>query len=129
MAAGRRCQSPLRRWPARTTAIACRSPGRRPIRSMGPEMLMEAMTRPVRSRIGAETLATPGSRSASRSPLLFAALALSLLLLGTAAVPPSAVPRPRAAMLLADWRVELAAAGLSALCAAAVLLLLASPGS
>ena len=57
--------SPDSRWPARTTAMACRSPGRRPSRSIGPDTLIAAMTRPVRSRIGADTLATPASRSAT----------------------------------------------------------------
>ncbi len=56
---------PDSRCPARTTAIACRSPGRRPSRSIGPLTLIAAITRPVRSRIGADTLATPASRSAT----------------------------------------------------------------
>src|SRR5690606_40525634 len=34
--------SPERRWPARTTDIANFSPGRRPIRSIGPETLIAA---------------------------------------------------------------------------------------
>src|SRR4029453_4128443 len=54
-------QRPDKRWPARTTAMAWRSPGRRPSRSIGPDTLIAAITRPVRSRIGAETLAPPGS--------------------------------------------------------------------
>ena len=38
-------------------------PGWRPMRSMGPEIDTAAMTLPLAPRTGAETLATPGSRS------------------------------------------------------------------
>lgn len=46
-------------------SAAQRAPGRRPIRSIGPDTDTAAITVPRPSRTGAETLATPGSRSAA----------------------------------------------------------------
>ena len=45
--------------------MAQRAPGLRPIRSIGPDTDTAAITAPRPSRTGAETLATPGSRSAA----------------------------------------------------------------
>ena len=75
----------------------------------------------------AYTATSDGSASA-RVPFLFAAFAFSLLLLAAAAVPPSAVSRPRAAELHAEWRAEIAVVALSALSAAGILLLVESLG-
>lgn len=50
---------------AANRSAAQRAPGRRPIRSIGPETDTAATTAPRASRTGAETLATPGSRSAA----------------------------------------------------------------
>ena len=50
---------------AATRSAAQRAPGRRPIRSIGPDTDTAAITAPRPSRTGAETLATPGSRSAA----------------------------------------------------------------
>jgi hypothetical protein len=69
-----------------------------------------------------------GPSESENSPLLgaflFASLALAVLLLGLAAIPPWAIRAPRAAGALAHWRVQIAAAGISALCAAGVVLLI-----
>src|SRR4029077_8371322 len=46
-------------------SAAHRAPGRRPIRSIGPDTDTAAITAPRPSRTGAETLATPASRSAA----------------------------------------------------------------
>ena len=54
--------------PAATTAAACSRPGDRVSRSIGPDTEMAASTRarpPLRPRTGAETDATPASRSAA----------------------------------------------------------------
>lgn len=56
--------------------------------------------------------------------VLFASLGIAVLLLGVAAVPPWALRTPRASEVLSTYRVQIAAAGLSALCAAAVVLLI-----
>lgn len=50
---------------ADSRSAAHRTPGRRPIRSIGPDTEMAAITTPRPSRTGADTLATPGSRSAT----------------------------------------------------------------
>jgi hypothetical protein len=51
-------------------------------------------------------------------------LAVALLLLGLAAIPEWAVRPERAHMVLAHWRVQIAASGLSALFAAAIVFLI-----
>src|SRR5271165_36661 len=51
--------------PAATTAPACRRPGDLVRRSIGPDTETAAMTRPPGPRTGADTEATPGSRSAA----------------------------------------------------------------
>src|SRR5215218_8149891 len=53
----------LRRSAAAITAGACSRPGCRDSRSIGPDTLTAAMTLPDGERTGAETEATPGSRS------------------------------------------------------------------
>lgn len=53
---------------ADSRSAAHRTPGRRPIRSIGPDTEMAAITTPRPSRTGADTLATPGSRSATLRP-------------------------------------------------------------
>jgi hypothetical protein len=69
-----------------------------------------------------------GPPESPNSPLLgaflFASLAMAVVLLGIAAVPPWVIRAPRAAGVLAHWRVQIAAAGISALCAAGVVLLI-----
>jgi hypothetical protein len=50
---------------AASRSAAHRAPGRRPILSIGPDTDTAAITVPRPSRTGAETLATPGSRSAT----------------------------------------------------------------
>ena len=52
-----------RRRAAAMTTWPWTRPGWRPIRSMGPEIEMAATTLPPGARTGAETEATPGSRS------------------------------------------------------------------
>src|SRR5579863_1679225 len=64
------CQAVRRRSslifsPARATTGACRRPGERVRRSMGPETETAATTRPPGPRTGADTDATPASRSAT----------------------------------------------------------------
>ena len=56
--------SSVSRVAAETTASACSRPGWRESRSRGPEIETAAMTRPLGPRTGADTEATPGSRSA-----------------------------------------------------------------
>src|SRR5215469_13312410 len=51
--------------PAATTAAACNLPGERVSRSIGPDTDTAAMTFPPWPRTGADTDATPGSRSAT----------------------------------------------------------------
>src|SRR5207302_7930102 len=51
--------------PAATTAAACSRPGERVSRSIGPDTETAASTRPAGPRTGADTVATPGSRSAA----------------------------------------------------------------
>ena len=53
----------LRRSAAAMTAGACSRPGCRDSRSIGPDTLTAAMTLPEGERTGADTDATPGSRS------------------------------------------------------------------
>jgi hypothetical protein len=58
-----------------------------------------------------------------------AALALALVLLGIAAIPDWIVVRSaRASLVLAHWRVQIAATGVSALCAAAIVFLIGTSG-
>ena len=59
-----RSSSPIRS-PAATTAAACSRPGERVSRSIGPDTEMAASTLPPWPRTGAETEATPASRSAA----------------------------------------------------------------
>src|ERR1700726_1045815 len=59
-----RSSSPIRS-PAATTALACSLPGDRVSRSIGPDTEMAASTLPPVPRTGAETEATPSSRSAA----------------------------------------------------------------
>jgi hypothetical protein len=75
---------------------------------------------------GAAVSLTPPSSEDSplQGAFLFAALGLAVLLLSLAAVPPWVIRTPRAAEVLAHWRVQIAAAGISALCAAGVVLLI-----
>src|SRR5689334_627363 len=68
--AGKQRQVSVRRsWvilsPAATTAAACMRPGERVSRSIGPDTETAAITRPPGPRTGADTEATPGSRSAA----------------------------------------------------------------
>src|SRR5262249_43856262 len=51
--------------PAATTATACSLPGERVSRSIGPDTDVAAITFPPCPRTGADTDATPGSRSAT----------------------------------------------------------------
>src|SRR5215468_2902775 len=51
--------------PAATTATACSRPGERVSRSIGPDTDVAAITFPPCPRTGADTDATPGSRSAT----------------------------------------------------------------
>jgi hypothetical protein len=89
--------------------------------------LAEPLTGDVTSDVAGEAISF-GPPESSNSPLLgaflFASLAMAVVLLGIAAVPPWVIRAPRAAGVLAHWRVQIAAAGISALCAAGVVLLI-----
>ena len=58
----------------------------------------------------------------------FAFGALATILLALAAVPPWVVRRPRVAVLLVEWRVQIAAAGFSTLFVAGIVLLIGTTG-
>lgn len=64
------------------------------------------------------------SAAAPAEMIALGGLALAILLLGLAAIPEWIVRPGRAAMLLVQWRVQLAASGLSALFAALIVFLM-----
>ena len=70
------------------------------------------------------TLTSGDSTSASARLFAAAALAVALLLLSLAAIPEWVVRPERVALVLANWRVEIAASGLSALFAALIVFLI-----
>jgi hypothetical protein len=74
----------------------------------------------------AQSFTSGESASSSLSVRLFAVggLALALLLLGVAAIPEWVMRPARAALLLAEWRVQIAASGVSALFAALIVFLI-----
>jgi hypothetical protein len=75
-------------------------------------------------------LSSDGSSQVAKLGSLVAvgALALALLLLGLAAIPDWVIRPARASLLLAHWRVQIAASGLSALLAALVVFLIGTSG-